>query len=83
MVIPDILASAGGVVVSYFEWLQDRLSESWGEDEVNERLERMMLQALDQVVTTAKLRRSDLRLAALVLGVGRVAQAESARTRSG
>jgi glutamate dehydrogenase (NAD(P)+) len=83
MVVPDILASAGGVVVSYFEWLQDRISESWGEDEVNERLERMMLQALDQVVTTAKLRRSDLRLAALVLGVGRVAQAESARTRSG
>ncbi len=73
--VPDILANAGGVVVSYFEWVQDLQSFFWSEDEVNQRLERILIDAFDEVARTAKTRKVDMRTAAYIIGVGRVADA--------
>jgi len=73
--VPDILANAGGVIVSYFEWVQDLQSFFWSEDEVNQRLERILIDAFDEVVRTAKTRKVDMRTAAYIIGVGRVADA--------
>ncbi|MBL7996162.1 Glu/Leu/Phe/Val dehydrogenase [bacterium] len=74
MVIPDILANAGGVTVSYFEWVQDRMGFFWTEKEVNERLERIMLESFEAVYNTAMVHKQPLRIGAYVLGIDRVAQ---------
>jgi glutamate dehydrogenase (NAD(P)+) len=79
MVIPDILASAGGVIVSYLEWVQNLQSLYWSEKEVNDRLERVMLDSFEQVMKTAKEQKTSLRMGALILGVGRVADATRTR----
>ncbi len=79
VVIPDILCNAGGVVVSYFEWVQDMQQLFWEEDDVNRRLERIMLRSFHDVYDTARGMNIDLRTAALVLAIGRVA--EATRTR--
>ncbi|MGH2653837.1 MAG: Glu/Leu/Phe/Val family dehydrogenase [Actinomycetota bacterium] len=78
-VVPDILASGGGVAVSYLEWVQDLQREQWDEDRVNGRLAELMGAASDQVVARAESEGITLRDAAYVIGVGRVAEAEIAR----
>jgi glutamate dehydrogenase (NAD(P)+) len=72
-VVPDILANAGGVTVSYFEWVQDRHGYFWTEKEVNERLEAKMMEAFDAVLQTAKKFTVDMRTAAYIVAINRVA----------
>ncbi len=72
-VIPDILCNAGGVTVSYFEWVQDLQAFFWDEEIINEHLGRIMVKAFKES------RRTDMRQAAWVLGVGRVAEAQQIR----
>ncbi len=73
MVVPDILANAGGVTVSYFEWVQDRAGYFWTEEMVNTRLEQVMTSSFAAVEETAKKHSCSLRIGAYILAVGRVA----------
>ncbi|MGI8501381.1 MAG: Glu/Leu/Phe/Val family dehydrogenase [Hassallia sp.] len=78
-VLPDILANAGGVVVSYLEWVQGLSYLFWDEERVNREMEQLMVQAYVRVIQHSKVRQISLRLAAYTLGVGRVSQALSDR----
>jgi glutamate dehydrogenase (NAD(P)+) len=78
-VVPDILANAGGVAVSYFEWVQDIQAFFWTADEVNARLRRVMEDAYVDVLELAEERKVTMRRAATVLGVSRVAEAHTTR----
>jgi glutamate dehydrogenase (NAD(P)+) len=73
--IPDILANAGGVIVSYFEWVQGLQYHFWRESEINSRLQEIMIRAFNQVNAMSKREHVDLRTAALMVGVRRVADA--------
>jgi len=78
-VIPDILCNAGGVIVSYFEWVQDLQSFFWGETEVVDKLFRILETAYTQVLTASRKQKIPMRLAALSLGVKRVQEAKRIR----
>lgn len=73
-VIPDILANSGGVIVSYFEWVQDRIGYFWDEDDVNHRLNRMMTEAFDSVYNTAVEYNTSFRLGAYIHAIDKVSR---------
>jgi len=78
-VIPDILANSGGVIVSYFEWLQNLDDKYWEEDEVNKKLEESITKGLKDVMTVKEDKKCDMRKAAYTLAIERVAEAERKR----
>jgi glutamate dehydrogenase (NAD(P)+) len=78
-IIPDVLCNAGGVVVSYFEWVQDLQSFFWGETEVTDKLFRILETAFTQTVTMARKQKISMRFAALSLGIKRVQEAKKMR----
>ena len=79
LLLPDVLANAGGVTVSYFEWVQDIQSFFWSESQVNARLARIMRRALAEVWDASLAHKVDLRTAAYIVGVARVAEATGTR----
>jgi glutamate dehydrogenase (NAD(P)+) len=78
-VLPDILANSGGVVVSYFEWVQDLQAFFWEEEEINTKLHHVITRAFYEVLHTSVNKRVDLRTAAYALAVQRVANASVVR----
>jgi len=78
-VVPDVLANAGGVTVSYFEWVQDFSSFFWSEDEINQRLERLMREAYAAVAQVAREQKVSLRTAAFIVACTRILQARQVR----
>jgi glutamate dehydrogenase (NAD(P)+) len=78
-VVPDVLANAGGVTVSYFEWVQDFSSFFWTEEEINVRLDKIMTNAFNQVWSTSEKHKITLRTAAYVVACERVLKARSER----
>ena len=78
-VVPDILANVGGVTASYFEWVQDRQGYFWRESEVNDRLEQKMVEAFNRVLQTSLKHNCDMRTAAYVVAISRVATVTALR----
>lgn len=78
-VVPDILANAGGVVVSYFEWVQNIQSITWDEDAINKYLTRTMDTAFEEVWETAKSKETSMRMAAYMVAIGRIVSARNLR----
>ena len=74
MVAPDILANAGGVTVSYFEWVQNRLGYKWTRERVNRRSDRIMKDAFDKVYKTSKKYNVPMRIAAYIVAIDKVAE---------
>jgi glutamate dehydrogenase (NAD(P)+) len=79
MLIPDILANAGGVTVSYYEWVQDQYSFFWSEKRINQTLEDTMGDAFHKVHQTAQRYNTDMRTGAYILAIDRVAEATRVR----
>jgi glutamate dehydrogenase/leucine dehydrogenase len=75
LVVPDIMCNAGGVVVSYFEWVQSLQSFFWDENEVRRQMERKLLDNLDAVIGVCTQRKCTLRMAAYVIAIERIAEA--------
>ena len=80
LIIPDILANAGGVTVSYFEWAQNIQQFKWELERINKELYATMTQAYKDVIKIAQSHNTDMRTAAFMLGMGRVAKATLSRT---
>lgn len=78
-VVPDVLANTGGVIVSYFEWVQGIQSLFWSEAEVNDQLQRVITNAFEEVLRISKLEKVDMRSAAHMLAIGRIVEAMSLR----
>ena len=79
MVVPDVLCNAGGVTVSYFEWVQDMASYFWTEAEINERLDKLMIQAVEDIWSKAHEKQCSMRTAAYILACERILKARKER----